>query len=70
MRNSASNSVEGWDGDGTNNNVIDAFHACNFVDGSRVRGANQGDTAPGFYLLNWQGSFDSTGMVCILTIEG
>lgn len=56
------------DGADGSENVISSGD-CRFTDGAFVDGVDQGDTGPGFSLLNWWGHQDSPQMVCVLVIN-
>lgn len=68
MRDPASNSNVGTDNDGAVGHLLSIYNACFITDGEYIN-AQASDNKPGFGLLNWYGTWDSTAMTCVLIIE-
>ena len=68
FRNANSDVSVGIDNNGAVEHLLSIYNACFFTDGEYVNGTGS-DNKPGFGLLNWYGTWDSTAMTCVLIIE-
>lgn len=68
LRDTVANSISGSDNNGVINHPSQVFNACYFTDAEYNNGQGS-DSAPGFGLLNWYGTWDSVDMICVLIIE-